>query len=405
MMKLRCWALLIAGAGVVAPFFMSGCANSPNYDAAYLRGHSNDALWTVETAQAREQTHPAEAAVLYQEMLAKTKLKTKFAEYQKAFTNDLVAFQHSHGNGGLREDSGLGIPEVYARQIVATTEAHLGLARIAVSQKEWTKAESEATEAMAIAKRCEFCPHYVASSHQKANVILATVYQAQGNYGKALIRKLNADLFEDHLKSDGGIEDFYLEKRVTLGDQSQQPVAAVEQLFESARAYHAQQQQAMAMAVAGGLMAANAGIQQGFAQHALAESGGVMTPQVQQMQMNAQMAQMQSQLFMTMVAAQAGSNPKTLQVNTTPWAIPTFTQQLVDPKQGADTPTIMKGFAANAAQAGGASYHAGAQDVTQAVDELVPYRQSGKVDGAAAQVEKFAEVFNAFLTQVQEIRK
>ena len=35
----------------------------------------------------------------------------------------------------------------------------------------------------------------------------------------------------------------------------------------------------------------------------------------------------------------------------------------------------------------------------------MPYRQSGKVDDAAAQVEKFAEVFNAFLTQVQEIKK
>src|SRR6185437_141052 len=134
---------------------------------------------------------------------------------------------------------------------------------------------------MAKAKRCEFCPYLMASSHRKANEILETVYQAQGNYGKALIRKLNDDLLEDHLKSDGGIEDFYLEKKVTLGEQSQHQVAAVEKLFESARAYQAQQQQAMAMAVAGGLMAANTGIQQGLAQTALANSSGVMTPEVQ----------------------------------------------------------------------------------------------------------------------------
>lgn len=130
-----------------------------------------------------------------------------------------------------------------------------------------------------------------------------------------------------------------------------------------------------------------------------------MTPEVQIAHMNAQMAQMQSQLFMTMMAAQTRAGPKALQVNTTPWAIPTFTQQLVDPKQGANTPTIMKGFATNSAQVGGAPYQAGAQQVNQAVDDLMPYRQSGKVDGAAAQVEKFAEVFNAFLTQVQEIKK
>lgn len=43
--------------------------------------------------------------------------------------------------------------------------------------------------------------------------------------------------------------------------------------------------------------------------------------------------------------------------------------------------------------------------MTQTVEALAPYPQSGKLDGAAAQVEKFAEVFSAFLTQVQEIRK
>ncbi len=344
---------LIVGTGFSVPLLMTGCANSSNYDEAYLRGKSNDALRAVEAAQAREQTNPTEAASLYQDVIAKTKLKNKFAEYQKTFAEDLDAFQRSQGHGGLRDDSGLGIPEIYAHQIVAVTEAHLGLARIYLSQKEWTKAELEVTEAMAKAKRCEFCPYLMASSHRKANEILETVYQAQGNYGKALIRKLNADLLEDHLKSDGGIEDFYLEKKVTLGEQSQHQVAAVEKLFESARAYQAQQQQAMAMAVAGGLMAANTGIQQGLAQTALANSSGVMTPEVQIAHMNAQMAQMQSQLFMTMMAAQTRAGPKALQVNTTPWAIPTFTQQLVDPKQGANTPTIMKGFATNSAQVGG----------------------------------------------------
>lgn len=115
--------------------------------------------------------------------------------------------------------------------------------------------------------------------------------------------------------------------------------------------------------------------------------------------------QMQSQMFMTLMAAQAGAGPKALQANATAWAVPTFNQQLVDPKQGANTPSIMKSFATNAAQAGGSSYQAGAQQVTQAVDALTPYRQSSKVDGATAQVETFAEIFNAFLTQVQETKQ
>ena len=396
---------LTVGAGLALSVLLQGCANSPNYDAAYLRGKSNDTLRLVETGQAREQANPTEAAELYQQVLTKAKIKERFSTYQKAFAEDLDTFQRNHGNAGLHEDSGLGIPEVYARRILVLSEAHLGLARIYLDQKDWAKAEAEATEAMVIAKRCEFCPYLMASSYKKANTILAEVYQQQGHSGKALIRKLNADLLDDHLRSEAGVEDFYLEKRIALGEQSQQQVAAVEKLFASASQYQAQQRHATTMAVAGGLMAVNAGLQQAMAQHALLQSGGVMTPQVQQMQMNAQMAQMQSQLFMTMVAAQAGAGPKALQVNTTPWAIPTFTQQLVDPKQGANTPEIMKGFATSAAQVGGASYQAGAQQVSQQVDALMPYRQSGKVDGATAQVEQFAEVFNAFLTQVQEIRK
>ncbi|HKV01768.1 MAG TPA: hypothetical protein VJQ26_06570 [Ktedonobacteraceae bacterium] len=65
----------------------------------------------------------------------------------------------------------------------------------------------------------------------------------------------------------------------------------------------------------------------------------------------------------------------------------------------------MKDFATSAVQAGGAPYQAGAKQVNEQVDALMPYRETGRVDGAAAQVEKFAEVFNAFLTQVQEIKK
>ncbi|MDH5640645.1 MAG: hypothetical protein OEY28_05080 [Nitrospira sp.] len=352
-----------------------------------------------------EYANPTEALGLYQKVLSKTKIDNTFADYQKALSEDLDAFQESHGKGSFSQKSGLGIPEVYARQILALTETHLGLSRIYLIQKEWTKAETEATEAMSIAKRCEFCPYFISASLKKANALLETVYQRQGNQGKALICKLNTDLLDDHLRSDAGIEDFYLEKKVLLGEQGQQQVAAVEKLFESATAHQWQQNQAIVGALSAGAMMANAGLQQSLAQHALAQSGGIVTPQVQLAQMNAQIAMIGSVMFLKMAADQAATGSKTLEVNVTPWGIQTFSQQLVDPKQGANTPTIMKGFVSNAVQMGGDSYRAGAQQVTQAVDALMPYRQSGKIDGAAAQIEKFATVFNAFLTQVQELKK
>lgn len=65
----------------------------------------------------------------------------------------------------------------------------------------------------------------------------------------------------------------------------------------------------------------------------------------------------------------------------------------------------MKSFASSAAETGGPPFQAGAQQVNEQVDALMPYRQSGGIGGAAAQVEKFAEVFNVSLIQVQEIKK
>jgi len=384
--------------------WLMSCSSVPIYDATYLRASSNETLQMVERAETRERENASEALVMYQQVLSLATANKDFPHYRQRLSEELRAFQESKGQKTISRGAGLGIPEIYARQVVALTKAHQGMARIYILLKELTKAELEITEAIALIQKCEFCPYTQAQSLRDSNHILQNVYHAQGAIGKALVRKLSVDLLEDHLSSDGGVADFFSEKQVLYGEASLQQVAAVGKLFYGARQYQDQERAATVLAVAGGLMAANAGIQQGLAQHALAKSGGVMTPQVEQMQINAQLAQMQSQLFMTMVAAQAGANPTALQVNTTPWAIPTFTQQLVDPKQGANTPAIMKGFATSAAQAGGASYQAGAQQVSQQVDALMPYRQSGKVDGATAQVEQFAEIFNAFLMQVQEMK-
>lgn len=374
--------LLKTSGWVSVMWCVAGCSGSPIFDAAYLRATSNTAYQGVESAEQVEKSSPAAALPMYQQILASRNIKEGFTEYQKTFTEELQAFQESKGYGSFSRDAGLGIPEVFARQVLAIVRAHQGVARIYLAQKDFARAESEATEAMTIMKKCEFCPHAQAYSLRESNRILQEVYQAQGATGKALIRKLNADLLEDHLASVGGIDDFYAEKRVLYGETSEKQFAGVQNLFSSVMEYQAQQQTATIMAVTGGLVAFNAALQP-----------------------NSALAQSQMQMMNLATAMAARAETKSLSVKGTPWAIPTFTQQLVDPKQGANTPTIMKGFATNAAQAGGASYQAGAQQVTQAVDALTPYRQSGKTDGAATQVEKFAEVFNAFLTQVQEIKK
>ena len=215
--------------------------------------------------------------------------------------------------------------------------------------------------------------------------------------------KLNTDLLTDHLQSASGSDDFLVEKALLYGEVGQKQFAAVQQFVIGVNEHRLTEFKAQMQAYSAALNEAEASLLAVGAQYALEKSGGIVTPEVQRLQMSAQLARFQADMHRHLTEGSANQMGK-IHVHATPWAIPTFTQQLVDPKQGANTPTIMKGFATSAAQAGGSAYQAGAQDVTQAMDALALYRQSGKVDGGTAQVEKFAEVFNAFLIQVQEIK-
>ena len=384
---------------------IAGCSPSPIIDSAYLRGSSNAALRTLEGAEKIEGSNSAEAISLYQQALASSEIDQGFAEYQKTFAEEIQTYQNSNGRSALSKNVGRGIPEVFARQVSVKARAHQGLARIYLNRKDWAKAETEATAATIVMKGCQFCPYANARSLRESNRILEKVYQSQGATGKALIRRLNADLLDDHLASEGGVVDFYVEKKVLFGEMSQQSMAAIESLNESVLAYQKMQHTASMSAVAGGLMAVNAGLQQGLAQSALAESGGVMTPQVQMSQMTAQMAMMQTQLFTAMVTSQANAGSSALQVNTTPWAIPSFMQQLIDPKQGANTPSIIKSFATTAAQSGGSSVQTSARQLTQGVDALQQLDKDSRTNGMDTKVKIFADAFNSFLTQVQEMKR
>lgn len=404
MKRLMGWRSLFIPVSVVSAMSLLACTPAPIIDGAYLRGPSNAALRMVEAAERIETSNSGEALSQYQQALTMGKPGKSFGDHQKQLTEELQAYQDSVGQSGLSKDAGMGIPEIYARQVLAKVRAHQGLARIYLSRNDWALAETEATEATTVMKSCQFCPYSHARSLRESNRILEKVYQAQRATGKALIRKLNADLLDDHLRSEGGIEDFYIEKKVLLGEANQKSVAEVERLYQSVMQYQSKQQAATVNAIAGGLLAVNAGLQQGLAQSALAESGGVMTSQVEMAQLNAQLATMGSTLFTAVAISQAAGGQNALQATATPWAIPTFAQQLVDPKQGMNTPEIMKGFAVSASQAGGNSYQTGARQITQAVDVLQQFRKNPTTTGLDTEVKKFAEVFNSFIIQVQEIR-
>lgn len=362
---------------------LGGCGPTLSKTPKDLRGDAWDAFRAVEGAKKLEQSNPKEAATIYERAIQnETKFGQPFQHYQTLLQGSAAAMQNGSAGTILPQEASLGFPDVYARHLLTAVCAHQGLARVHALQGRLSDAEKHATDALDIMTNRGHSPFFRAQSQVESYRILQEIYSNQRKVGRALLAKLNADLLGDHLASEGGTEDFFVEKALLHGEMAENQFGAVQQYVTGVNLHRLQQHNAQIIAATSALTAANASLQP-----------------------NSAIARSQMQMMNIATSMAARAETKSLSLKGTPWVIPTFTQQLLDPKQGANTPTIMKGFASNAAEAGGASYQAGAQQVTQAVDELNPYRQSGNIDGAAAKIENFAEAFNAFLTQVQEIKK
>lgn len=323
--------------------------------------------------------------------------------YQKQLADGISEVQQS-GAAVLPKTAAYAFSDIFALKLRAELAAHRAIANCFMSEGNIEGAITHVEQSAELVRARSNAPYFRSLEMIKTYDLLGDLYEKKGSVGKALITRMTSSLLRDHLASEGGTDDYYMERVLFSGEIAKKQFRMAQDFVHGVNAYRMGMHVQQAMAMAGAMNQMNAQFQQAAASSALARSGGVMTPQAQMAQLNASLSSFTAQAFQNAAKMMAAS-PASLKADQTPWAVPSFAQQLVDPKQGANTPTIMKGFATSAAQAGGASYQAGAQQVTQAVEALAPYRQSGKMDGAAAQVEKFAEVFNAFLTQVQEIRK
>ncbi len=393
---------------VFAAVSLAGCAlfTNPQYwpgvDDAL--GQSAEVLREVEAYHVFEQQRPNEAHEGYKKILSTTKVDRPFSKYQVKLNDALKKAENDRGETSIEGEATLGFPLSYSRSVLACAKAHQGLARLYLAKGNFVEAEAEIERALHMLKFCEFCPDSMAHARRESHRILAQLYREQRLVGKALLQQLNIDLLNDHLQSETGIDSFYIEKKLLQGEASDKQYRQMTE-FRYVIIHHKDTKQTQEMlAQMSGAMQAYSSVQQGLAQQALAQSEGVSTPGVQEAMMNAQVAQLAAVMTQNAIAASA-KNQNALDRASTPWALPTFARQLLDPRAGISPQDLIKNFTGEVVKVGGSSYQGGAHQVTQAVDALTPYRQSGKVDGAAAQVEKFAEVFNAFLTQVQEIKK
>lgn len=406
MITSRCtWnAGLLAGAILGCLLGGMGCATESNTPRHYIGG-INVAVISLEQTREIEESQPAQAKKVYEEFLAEaTSMEKPFGHYQEALQHSMRSLQGSSSSTVLSEEAVLGFPYVYARQVGAITTAHLGLARVALTQGDTTSAEAHVNEAMAILRAQAMASSAMAPGLRDAHRFLQVLHAHMGRSGRELIAKLNANLLDEYLKSEAGVRAFYEDKILLYGEAAQKQVASSEAYVEQVNSQREASARATQNAIGGGLMMAGAAAQSAMAQQALVKSGGVVTPQVQQMQMNAQMAQFQVQMFTAMVKLDAGQTSG-LDIAASPWGVPTFAQQLVNPKMGMNSRTLVKGFATAAATAGGTpTLTQGAQQVISGVEGLPTVQSTSDPQAIMKSVESFSDVFNAFLTQVQEIQ-
>lgn len=377
----------------------SGCMTYAR-DAAYVRGKSNEALRTVESIQAGEADSPNSALKKYQRFLETAKIDQEYSYYQQRLASSLPVIQ-ANPHAELPDDAALGFPDIFWRWLQATVKAHQGLARIYLSQKNFAEAEAEAVTAIKLIKLCQFCPDTVTRSLLESNRILQEIDTARGEMGKAIVRKLDADLLEDHLNSDGGADEFYAEKAVLFSGRNRKQFEDVQKFFDGVNKTRRQEKLQTLDTMQSALVMANATFQPMMTQSLV--KSGAMTPQMAQFQNT--LTQIQTQVMTSSLQGQTLQG-MALNVGASPLGIPGFFAQLVDPRMGANTPDIIKQFAREAIRVGGAVFglEAEANQVTQAVDDILRYREMIKAGGSTEQISQFGELFSRFASRVEGIR-
>lgn len=310
--------------------------------------------------------------------------------------------EHAKSSTSFPEEAVRGFPNVYARKLQTVTMAHQGLGRIALRQSRLELAEEHISAAIDIMKSRGHSPVFSSNSLARSYEIAQDIYAKNGATGRAIMAKLNGDLLKDYLNSEGGIEDGKFEKDYLFGETTEENLKAVQDFVRSVNDYRSLEARQTQMAVMSGLMYANAAFTQFQADKAIAKSGGVMTPKVQRLQRNAQQSLSAAQNFTELVMKSTGdANAVTGSIRG--MVVPTYSQQIVDPRISVHAPGLVKGFATHASQLGGPSFQMGAKQVIDAVDALIPYRQAVQGDSAAAQVGQFVEVLGDFMKQVESI--
>lgn len=166
----------------------------------------------IAVAHEQEASAAKKAEKTYLQFLRENANFQKIEFYRKQLDSEIEQIQKSD-NAVLSKESAFAFTYYYRLQLEAIIDAHLGLARIAINHKNLKKALIETLTAK------DWAANYSVGSYQRAtelvkiSAILADIYSATGETGKALNTKLDKDLFVDYMASKQGIKDHLAEKQ------------------------------------------------------------------------------------------------------------------------------------------------------------------------------------------------
>lgn len=384
---------------------LGGCGHGPNElikKSAKIQSDISDINGFLFEAKASERESPDEAIRMYQELIVASKVEHTFDFYQSQLEHAVAELQSNPATAQLSDEALLGLHTNYARKAGNWVKGWQGLARVHERKQDFGEARSALAQALTISRQFVMSvdPADATRLMNETYQSIADIEVKAGRTGKALVTNLSAQLLDEYMRSDAYREDQKVSFEAGAADRK------VNDLIFEVTMYRIKEDHAQMKAVLGavvtGLAQANAAWSQSQATKALTKSGGVMTPQAQ---MNAQMTQFQVQVFSSLVKMEAGQT-KGNDLMATPLALPTFGRQLVDPQMAINSRLMIKTFAAEAATMGATpTLQQDAQQLMREVDGLPTFQTNSDAQVLTQRVGQFAEMFNAFVKQVTEVKK
>lgn len=321
---------------------------------------------TIEEAKNLETSAPDQSLLKYQQVVRSATIDHPYEYYQARLNQSAEAIQPSRP---ASEEEILGLIRIYEQKVRPITDARLGLARIYMNQQAYREARAEVHQAVKTMSLIGTAGgiRYLTNVDLLPEIFdLFVEFETRaGASGRVKSAKLNKQVLEEYGRSQLASSDRRLQARLREAQED----------FLLYCIFYAEKRRCTSAVK-------------------LMKAAGATTGTDAPLPSQAPLARFQTELL--------GTASKGLDLWLTPWGIASFGLQLVDPRLGADTPGVVKTFASEAAALGNTAELAqSAQQVIKAVESFPTVQTTSD---PLQRVGEFAEVFNAFLAQLQEIR-